>query len=72
MLVFASLEGPPISVFELGIENMEESISTELVTEMTSGGSTIRRVVLIFTAVAFCTLQILRMATVAANGRKIV
>ena len=69
MLIFASLEGPPLSVFELGIENIEVSRGRELVAEMTSLGSTMIRVTFIVTAVALA-VQILRMATVIMKGRK--
>jgi len=71
MLIFASLEGPPLSLFELGVENVDVSPRGGFGDEMPSLASTMRTVTLIVTAVAI-TVQILRMTTVAMKGRKTV
>ena len=73
MLIFASLEGPPLSLFELGVENADVSVSPrgDFGDEMTSLASTMRRLTLIVTAVVL-TVQILRMTTVVMKGRKTV
>ena len=73
MLIFASLEGPPLSFFELGVENADVLVSPrgDFGDEMTSLASTMRRVVLIVTSVVL-TVQVLRMTTVVMKGRKTV
>lgn len=71
MLIFASLEGPPLSLYELGVEKVDVSLRGDFGDEMTSLASTMRRVTLIVTAVVF-TVQILRMTTVAMKERKTV